>query len=200
MTPRSAGPAASAVALEERAPSRSGAVRFSGATHPGLVRERNEDRLHVDSDRGLLIVVDGMGGAAAGETAAEVAISRLVERLEHRSGTAEERVREAITSANNEIVRLARDHPAWNGMGCVLTVALIEKGIVTVGHVGDSRLYRLHHGRVDKLTHDHSPIGCARTRASSTSARRCATRGVTRSTARSARSGMRRATRTGSSS
>jgi serine/threonine protein phosphatase PrpC len=123
------------VVVDDHAASRSGAVRFAGASHPGLVRERNEDRLHVDAGRGLLIVVDGMGGEAAGEVAAEIAF------------------------ANNEIARLAREHSEWQGMGCVLTLALIDKGVVTVGHVGDSRLYRLHGGRLDKLTHDHSPVG-----------------------------------------
>jgi serine/threonine protein phosphatase PrpC len=147
------------VVLDERGPGRSGTLRFAGASHPGLVRERNEDRLYIDTARGLLVVVDGMGGAAAGEVAAETALDRLLERLERRTGTPEDRVREAIVSANNEIERLARENPAWEGMGCVLTLALIEKGVVTVGHVGDSRLYRLHAGRLDKLTHDHSPIG-----------------------------------------
>src|ERR1044071_6774976 len=148
------------VVLDEEAPARSGtAVRFAGASHPGLVRERNEDRLHIDAARGLLVVVDGMGGVAAGEGAAETALTRVLERFEQPNGTPEDRVREAIASANNEIARLAREHPAWEGMGCVLTLALVEKGVVTVGHVGDSRLYRLHAGQVDKLTHDHSPIG-----------------------------------------
>jgi PPM family protein phosphatase len=147
------------VVLDEQAPTRSGAVRFAGATHPGLVRERNEDRLHIDAARGLLVVVDGMGGQAAGEVAAETALTRLLDRLERRSGSPEDRVREAITSANNEIAKLARDNPPWKGMGCVLTLALIEKGVVTVGHVGDSRLYRFHAGKFDKVTHDHSPIG-----------------------------------------
>lgn len=136
-----------------------GGLRFAGASHPGLVRERNEDRLHVDAARGLLVVVDGMGGEAAGEVAAEAALARVVARLERRSGAPETRVREAIAAANDEIVRLARLNPAWDGMGCVLTLAVIEKSRVTVGHVGDSRLYRLRAGRLDKLTHDHSPVG-----------------------------------------
>src|SRR5262245_27987990 len=147
------------VGLDERAPTRSGTLRFAGATHPGLMRERNEDRLHIDAARGLLVVVDGMGGEAAGEVAAETALARLVERLERRSGTPEDRVREAIVSANNDIARLGRQNPAWEGMGCVLTLALVENGIVTVGHVGDSRLYRLRDGTLEKITHDHSPIG-----------------------------------------
>src|SRR5215475_1796680 len=147
------------VVLDERAATRLGTLRFAGATHPGLMRERNEDRLHIDAARGLLVVVDGMGGEAAGEVAAETALARLVERLERRSGTPEDRVREAIVSANNDIARLGRQNPAWEGMGCVLTLALVENGIVTVGHVGDSRLYRLRDGALQKVTHDHSPIG-----------------------------------------
>ena len=159
MTLPSRADASGIVVLEEQASARAGGVRFAGASHPGLVRERNEDRLHLDAERGLLVVVDGMGGEAAGEVAAETALARLLERLERRSGTPEDRVREAIASANNEIARLGRENPAWEGMGCVLTLALIEKGVVTVGHVGDSRLYRLHAGQLEKLTHDHSPIG-----------------------------------------
>src|SRR5438093_7248937 len=108
------------VVLEEQT-ARTGAVRFAGASHPGLVREHNEDRPHIDAARGLLVVVDGMGGEAAGEVAAETALSRLLERLE-RDGTPEDRVREAIAWANNEIERLARENPAWEGMGCVLTL------------------------------------------------------------------------------
>lgn len=159
MTLPSGADGTSTVVLDERAATRSGTLRFAGATHPGLMRERNEDRLHIDAARGLLVVVDGMGGAAAGEVAAETALARLIERLERRSGTPEDRVREAIVSANNEIARLGGLNPAWEGMGCVLTLALVENGIVTVGHVGDSRLYRLRDGTLEKITHDHSPIG-----------------------------------------
>src|SRR5437867_11610438 len=106
------------VVLDEQAPARSGVVRFAGASHPGLVREHNEDRLHIDAARGLLVVVDGMGGEAAGEVAAETALSRLLERLERRDGTPEDRVREAIASANLECERLGRENPAWEGVGC----------------------------------------------------------------------------------
>lgn len=131
----------------------------AGASHPGLVRDHNEDRLHLDPERGIFIVIDGMGGEAAGEKAAETALDFLRRRLERPTGTALERVREAITVANNEIFQLARRNPAWVGMGCVLTVALIENGRVTIGHVGDSRLYRIRAGKIEKVTHDHSPIG-----------------------------------------
>lgn len=145
------------VVLDDQA--RNGALRLAGASHPGLVRERNEDRLHIDAARGLLIVVDGMGGEAAGEVAADTALAALIEHLERGHGSAEERVRDAIASANNAIERLAREQPEWQGMGCVLTLAVIEDGQVTVGHVGDSRLYRLRAGTIEKMTHDHSPVG-----------------------------------------
>ena len=81
------------------------------------------------------------------------------ERLERQTGTPEERIREAITLANNEILRLSRTRPEWTGMACVLTVALIEDDIVTIGHVGDTRLYLLRAGEIHKITHDHSPVG-----------------------------------------
>ncbi len=142
-----------------RAAARRTAIRCAGATHPGMMRDHNEDRVHVDPERGILIVVDGIGGQAAGETAAETALRFLRTRLERQTGRVEERVREAIAVANNEIVRLAAQNPAWEGMGCVLTLAVIEDGMVTVGHVGDSRLYRLGADGIVKVTRDHSPVG-----------------------------------------
>ncbi len=142
-----------------RPASRRAAIRSAGATHRGMIRDHNEDRLHVDPERGILIVVDGIGGQAAGETAAETALTFLRSRLERQTGRVEERVREAIAVANNEIVRLAAQNPAWEGMGCVLTLAVIEDGMVTVGHVGDSRLYRLGADGMVKVTRDHSPVG-----------------------------------------
>jgi serine/threonine protein phosphatase PrpC len=135
------------------------AVRAAGDTHPGLQRAVNEDRLHVDIVRGLFIVVDGVGGQAAGGKAADLAIDMLRARLERETGTVVDRVREAITVANNEIRRMASLRPEWRGMACVLTVAVVEDGRAVVGHVGDTRLYKLRQGRIEKVTRDHSPIG-----------------------------------------
>lgn len=151
--------AARAPAADTRAPGEVPALRCGTATHPGRVRERNEDRVHADPGRGILMVVDGIGGEAGGEAAAETAVEVMRRRLERRTGDPEERLREAITVANNEIVALARRRPEWSGMGCVTTVAIVEDGQVTVGHVGDSRLYRLHGGAIEKATRDHSPVG-----------------------------------------
>src|SRR4051812_36608679 len=135
------------------------ALNAAASTDAGRQRDVNEDRCHVDVGRGVFVVVDGVGGQAAGGKAADVALAMLRTRLERETGPIPERVREAIAIANNEIYRLASTRPEWNGMGCVLTVAVVEDGRATVGHVGDTRLYKCRHGRIEKITRDHSPVG-----------------------------------------
>ncbi|PWT89314.1 MAG: hypothetical protein C5B56_07340 [Proteobacteria bacterium] len=134
-------------------------LKFAGASDTGRVRKNNEDAWHVDAERGIYLVVDGIGGQAAGEKAAEIAVDRVRARLERLTGTIEQRIREAITMANNEILEQARTRPEWEGMACVLTVAVLENGSAVIGHVGDSRLYHVRGGRIRKVTHDHSPVG-----------------------------------------
>ena len=126
------------------------AIAAAGWSDAGLQREVNEDRFHVDEARGLFIVIDGVGGQAAGGKAADVALGMLRERLERETGPIAERVREAIAVANNEIYRLASSRPEWDGMACVLTIAVIKDGTATIGHVGDTRLYKLRAGRSRK--------------------------------------------------
>ena len=131
----------------------------AGGTDTGLQREVNEDRFHVDVARGLFVLVDGIGGQAAGGKAADVALTMLRTRLERETGPTADRVREAITIANNEIHRVASLRPEWTGMACVLTVAVVGEQVATIGHVGDTRLYKLRGDRIEKITHDHSPVG-----------------------------------------
>jgi serine/threonine protein phosphatase PrpC len=134
-------------------------LRAAGATDVGRQRQANEDRFHVDTARGVFIVVDGVGGHAAGGQAADSALAALCGRLNRETGSVPDRVREAITIANNEVHRLASTRPDWRGMACVLTVAVVDGGHAVVGHVGDSRLYRLRAGEIEKVTPDHSPVG-----------------------------------------
>jgi serine/threonine protein phosphatase PrpC len=134
-------------------------LRAAGATDPGLQRDCNEDQFHVDVSRGLFMVIDGVGGQAAGRQAADVALTMLRARLERETGPPDERVRQAIAVANNEIHRLASTRPEWNGMACVLTVALVKDGVATIGHVGDTRLYKIRRDQITKITRDHSPVG-----------------------------------------
>src|SRR5215813_4168947 len=95
------------------------ALIAAGQTDPGRQRNVNEDRFLCDAARGLFIVIDGVGGQAAGGKAADVALSMLRTQLELETASTVDRVREAITIANNEIFRLAESRSQWNGMACV---------------------------------------------------------------------------------
>jgi len=136
-----------------------GVLRVAGASDPGRQREVNEDRFHVDVARGLFVVIDGVGGQAAGGKAADTAAGMLRARLERETGPVVSRLREAITVANNEIHRLAGLRPEWHGMACVLTAVIVRGAHAIVGHVGDTRLYKLRRGAIEKVTRDHSPVG-----------------------------------------
>ena len=131
----------------------------AGDTDPGLKREVNEDRFHIDVARGLFVLVDGVGGQNAGGKAADVALTMLRARLERETGPTADRICEAITIANNEILRVASSRPEWTGMACVLTVAVVGEQVTTIGHVGDTRLYKLRGDGIEKITRDHSPVG-----------------------------------------
>lgn len=133
--------------------------RSAGQTDPGLVRQVNEDRFYIDDARGFLMVIDGLGGQAAGGKAADTALAMIRSRLERSTGRSDQRLREAITFANNEIHRQAATRAEWTGMACVVTVAIVDGDRAIVGHVGDSRLYRLRANGIEKLTRDHSPVG-----------------------------------------
>lgn len=139
------------------------AWRAGLATDPGLQRSVNEDRVLVDDALGMFLVVDGLGGHAAGEMAAETAVRAITGYLEsaalEEKHDVEQNIRRAITAANNRIYELARENPEWQGMACVLTLAIAHDDCITFGHVGDSRLYLLWNGNLRKLTSDHSPVG-----------------------------------------
>jgi serine/threonine protein phosphatase PrpC len=134
-------------------------LRAAFCTDPGRVRANNEDVPLLDENRGVYGVIDGVGGHAAGEIAARLASDVIVQRLARPLGTPTERVREAIAIANNEIFRHADESPELHGMACVVTLAIVSDGVLTIGHVGDSRLYLLRGNGMQKLTHDHSPVG-----------------------------------------
>ena len=135
--------------------------RLISAGHSDVGRKRleNEDRIFIDPERGIYLVVDGLGGHAAGERAARIAEEIISMRLARQTGTTVKRVREAFALASTEIFEAASEDNQLAGMACVATLAVIEDDKVTVGHVGDSRLYLLEPGSMRKVTHDHSPVG-----------------------------------------
>ena len=91
------------------------ALRAAADTDPGLQRDVNEDRIYLDLARGLFLVIDGVGGQAAGGRAADIALARVRSRLERETGPPVDRVREAIAIANNEIHRAAVSRPDGAG-------------------------------------------------------------------------------------
>jgi serine/threonine protein phosphatase PrpC len=134
-------------------------LRAAGVSDVGCLRTVNEDRFLVDADRGIFVVIDGVGGQAAGGRAADTARDVIEKTLTQANGAVSTRIREAITQANNEVHRQAATRPEWHGMACVLTAAVVEGDRAVIGHVGDTRLYKIRNGTIQKITADHSPVG-----------------------------------------
>jgi serine/threonine protein phosphatase PrpC len=128
----------------------------SGSTDAGRKRRRNEDSFVIDPP--LFAVADGMGGAQAGEVASRLAAAALREFHEADEFAPEERVATIIQEANRRIYERAKSDAQASGMGTTITAALVTQEGVAVGHVGDSRAYRLRHGRLEQLTEDHSLV------------------------------------------
>lgn len=103
---------------------------------------------------GLYAVADGMGGHAAGELAANLALDTLSQAYLDGRGVAPERLAEAVQAANLSVLRHAVGE--YVGMGTTLLAILIDRGAAIVAHVGDSRAYMLRAGELHRLTDDHS--------------------------------------------
>jgi protein phosphatase len=125
-------------------------------TDTGRQRNANEDSLFVDAP--LFVVADGMGGAQAGEVASRAAAESFAQNLP--PAPPERLLEETIEGANRTIHELARKDPSLTGMGTTTTAALVdlESEEVAIGHVGDSRAYRLRGGKFEQLTRDHSLV------------------------------------------
>ena len=129
----------------------------AGRTDPGRVRRRNEDAFVLDPP--LFAVADGMGGAQAGEVASRLAAAAFREYHEADQLAPNERLQAIIQEANRRIYERARADSDVSGMGTTLTAALLTGGRLTVGHVGDSRAYRIRDDELEQLTEDHSLVG-----------------------------------------
>jgi PPM family protein phosphatase len=138
---------------------------FSSATDTGRARSNNEDSVAVDEATGVVVLADGMGGYNAGEVASQMATQRVVAELGQwlrlQSDTPsvkamQDAMADGVEKANREIFNVANTNPHCAGMGTTLVVASFRQGQLLVGHVGDSRAYRLRAGRLQQLTKDHS--------------------------------------------
>lgn len=132
-------------------------------TDPGMVRTHNEDSCLVDEEHYCFLVADGMGGAAAGEVASkqmkEVVQELFAQRTTYSSSAELNKlVTTCFHAANTRISALAREEPSFSGMGCTaILLAFDTKGFV-LGHVGDSRCYRMRQGVFEQLSKDHTLV------------------------------------------
>lgn len=128
------------------------AVQFGVATHPGLVRENNEDSCLADPDLGLWIVADGMGGHDAGAVASSIAIREIARSI--RKGRP---LTEAIEIAHHEIQSTAAQGQDSSNMGSTVVALSLGERRYEIAWVGDSRAY-LWNGALHQLTKDHSYV------------------------------------------
>ena len=140
-------------------------LEFFSATDTGRERSNNEDAVAVDENAKLLALADGMGGYNAGEVASSMATSFIKTELgrwlvEATDQASDAEVRRAmdicVDNANRAIFNAANSNPQYAGMGTTLVLAVFRQGRLLLGHIGDSRGYRLRGGRLTQATHDHS--------------------------------------------
>ena len=137
-------------------------IEFIGRTDVGRVRSNNEDTFMLNPEMVYCLVADGMGGAAAGEMASQIFAQTASELFGQQKPASEqelvERVQAAFRDANDRILEHVAKHPEHKGMGCTAELlAFTETGFV-IGHMGDSRTYRLRQGTLKQLTKDHSLV------------------------------------------
>lgn len=146
-------------------------VRFAGETDVGRKRDHNEDNLYLPDDERFAIVADGMGGHASGEVASKIAVDSVVE---HFKATAEEpamtwpfkvdrgnhqeinRLVLGVKLANLKVFEAAQRDEQLHGMGTTIVALFFLDDCAIIGHVGDSRCYRIRDQEIIQITEDHS--------------------------------------------
>jgi serine/threonine protein phosphatase PrpC len=144
----------------------------SARTDQGLVRPNNEDNFYVAEERDILVVADGMGGHASGEVASKMAIDIIRDSVHSESGENEpiigkynddysdvtNRIGSAMRLANMAIYEASQNDPRWQGMGTTLAAVAVNDKRLSIGHVGDSRVYLIRAGDIAQLTDDHTLV------------------------------------------
>jgi protein phosphatase len=140
-----------------------------GCSESGPVRPNNEDCFLSDDELSLFVVADGMGGHAAGEVASRVAVDSIERFVRHSRDTANvswpcgtdpalslagNLLRTAICVANRDVIQVAGERDGCSGMGTTVVCALVDGSRLSIGHVGDSRLYLLSNGTLAAQTRD----------------------------------------------
>jgi serine/threonine protein phosphatase PrpC len=151
----------------------SGKIEIGAKTDLGRVRDGNEDNFRVVAEIQLMIVSDGMGGAACGEVASELAVETIAKRCAEAPRPADvvptvplraefsertNRLLEAVQSANRLIHESAENDALKRGMGATVVAAWLEGLRLSLVHVGDSRAYLFRAGALERLTFDHTLV------------------------------------------
>ncbi|MDO4536574.1 MAG: Stp1/IreP family PP2C-type Ser/Thr phosphatase [Coriobacteriales bacterium] len=129
-------------------------LSWGGRSDVGLVRGHNEDAFLIKAP--LFAVCDGMGGHAAGEVASGIAVRTIADNAPAHAD--EILLGAAVEAANAAVLEGAENGTGKPGMGCTATCIYIENHLMSVAHVGDSRVYLLHGGTLVRITHDHSYV------------------------------------------
>ena len=142
-------------------------------TDTGQKREHNEDAVGSDASLGLAVLADGMGGYQAGEVASAMAVDLILSHIKNQyqhiqedidtgalTGTspASSLIESAVLKANASIYSAAQSKSQYQGMGTTAVVVMMHENLISIGHVGDSRLYRLRENKLELLTEDHSLV------------------------------------------
>ncbi len=140
-------------------------LELFSATDVGRARDNNEDSVALDESVGLAVLADGMGGYNAGEVASQMLTGFISTELgrwlkdagrEARAGEVKRAMDICVDNANRAIFNAANTNPQYAGMGTTLVLGVFRPEGLLLGHVGDSRGYRLRAGQFTQITRDHS--------------------------------------------
>jgi protein phosphatase len=150
-------------------------TKAAGITDVGLKREENEDSFFADSKLGLFVVADGMGGHLAGEVASRTAVDLIIKSFQNWTSaeTTEKQlfghpdpalsrtgnyILSGIRLANKVIHEMAIAHSQYHGMGTTVAVLAVMPDLIVSANVGDSRIYMVRNGQMERLSKDHSIV------------------------------------------
>ena len=133
-------------------------IEVAGKSDVGSVRKNNEDNFGYDTRYGIFVVCDGMGGQAAGEVASKMSVDVMLEYFRQNNGSvpADARKFEGVSERANALGNAIAKANA--GMVSTIASVLLRDTFLSVGHVGDSRVYLIRNGQIQQLTNDHSLV------------------------------------------
>jgi len=139
---------------------------FAGLSDRGRIRSRNEDEWYANSEMGVFVVSDGMGGQSAGDLSAKVVVTSLPSMLRRNMEDVEDleepevpaKLMKVLAELSELLHTESRHEPALKGMGATVALTMIRRAKALIGHIGDSRVYLLRDEKLSRLTKDHSLV------------------------------------------